>query len=612
MPLSLVDLAMRFLPADVIAKIAVSLNSDPATVTRAAANLIPGTFKGIGVLAAKLDGAHQVADVLSNYDLGDLGEMTGKIGAPDQDNAIAQGAKLSRHLMNASDRDALIAATTASSGLDPAQSEKLLSLLTPIVAGTLVEQRLKNDLDTVGLARLLTADPSGPLAEAPAEVAAVLAPARPVTLQSVIADLKPAAGTAREIPFSAIPRPTRAIPEVAKIQERPAALPKPRVAPEKTIPVARVTTIGRPKRDDDWDDDARAVPQARTATSLTKVAVEDTDVEMAPVRRSGHYLARFGWLLPLILLVLAGSWWLKTLLDEPDEVVMAAPPQATASAASVVKQVAPIPQIAANSERPAAMPEAAAAAKPEAVVAVPRPPGEPAAVLPQVAAADTSSVASNAARDAELARKAAEDAAAEKIAREAELGRKAAADAVAAKQARDAELVRRVAADADAEARRQALAREAEAKVAADAANARRAAANAAPTPVPATTVTMAVCQKTVAELSSANRIRFEFASPRITRASSPALSAMVVAIKFCPPARIRVEGHTDTDGHFDRNQRLSENRARAVVSYLVKAGVDPKRITFAGYGQTRPRVPNTSDANKQLNRRIEVSVEAG
>ena len=621
MPTSLVDLAMRFLPADVIAKIAASLETVPATVAKGAGTMIPGAFKGIGTLAGNLDGAHQVVDVLSDYDLSELGELTGNIGEPDQDDALAQGSKLSRHLMNASDRDALIAATTASSGLDAAQSEMLLSLLTPIVAGTLVQQRLENNLDTAGLARLVTSDPTAPLSLA--EPPAPPTPLRPTfgqpgTLQSAIANLKPASGTAASEFPSVSPSPTRAIPEVAKIQERPAAASRPRPVPAKSIPDGHTAPPRRDTRND-ADDGTPTAPQRPQATSLTKFEMEDFDVDTAPVRRPGHYLARFGWLVPLLLLAVAGSWWLKTLFDEPDDVALAQPPQATAAAAPAVRDATPIPKITANAERPPSLPEAASVPRPEVIPVIPRPaPENPMteaapAPSPQVAAAETPSTsAAAAARDAEIARKADAAAAAERTAREVELARKAAVEAAAAKQARDTELARRAAAaDAEAEARRQALARE---NAVAKATVARRlpASARATPRPTSVPPVTWAACQRNVSELSSANRIRFEFASPRITRASASALSALVVAIKSCPPCRIRIEGHTDTDGHFDRNQRLSENRARAVASYLVKAGVEAKRITSAGYGQTRPRVSNTSEANKQLNRRIEVSVEAG
>lgn len=67
------------------------------------------------------------------------------------------------------------------------------------------------------------------------------------------------------------------------------------------------------------------------------------------------------------------------------------------------------------------------------------------------------------------------------------------------------------------------------------------------------------------------------------------------------------VEGHTDNDGTAEHNQMLSDNRARAVVNYLVKTGIQPARLSSSGYGSTRPLNNNESMLQKQQNRRVEV-----
>lgn len=67
-----------------------------------------------------------------------------------------------------------------------------------------------------------------------------------------------------------------------------------------------------------------------------------------------------------------------------------------------------------------------------------------------------------------------------------------------------------------------------------------------------------------------------------------------------------RIEGHTDSRGGEDLNQRLSERRADAVVRYLVDAHrVAPARLDVVGYGETRPLVPDDPEA--AANRRVEV-----
>lgn len=70
------------------------------------------------------------------------------------------------------------------------------------------------------------------------------------------------------------------------------------------------------------------------------------------------------------------------------------------------------------------------------------------------------------------------------------------------------------------------------------------------------------------------------------------------------------IEGHTDSDGAAEYNQQLSELRAEAVRRILVEAGVASDRVRAVGYGEARPRVPNTTPAAKAQNRRVEIVVE--
>lgn len=73
---------------------------------------------------------------------------------------------------------------------------------------------------------------------------------------------------------------------------------------------------------------------------------------------------------------------------------------------------------------------------------------------------------------------------------------------------------------------------------------------------------------------------------------------------------RIEVAGHTCDLGAADYNQGLSERRAAAVRDYLVNEGdVDSDRLVVRGYGEDRPKMPNTSTENRQQNRRVELVV---
>jgi outer membrane protein OmpA-like peptidoglycan-associated protein len=72
---------------------------------------------------------------------------------------------------------------------------------------------------------------------------------------------------------------------------------------------------------------------------------------------------------------------------------------------------------------------------------------------------------------------------------------------------------------------------------------------------------------------------------------------------------KLQVEGHTDSVGSADYNQRLSENRADAVRAYLVEQGIAPNSIGTAGFGETAPVASNDTPAGRQQNRRVELIV---
>jgi outer membrane protein OmpA-like peptidoglycan-associated protein len=72
---------------------------------------------------------------------------------------------------------------------------------------------------------------------------------------------------------------------------------------------------------------------------------------------------------------------------------------------------------------------------------------------------------------------------------------------------------------------------------------------------------------------------------------------------------KLQVEGHTDSVGSADYNQRLSENRADSVRTYLVEQGIAPNAIGTAGFGETMPVASNDTPAGRQQNRRVELIV---
>lgn len=101
--------------------------------------------------------------------------------------------------------------------------------------------------------------------------------------------------------------------------------------------------------------------------------------------------------------------------------------------------------------------------------------------------------------------------------------------------------------------------------------------------------------------------ILFDYNRATIRRESFGLMDEIALVVLDHPELKkIRVEGHTDSDGVDSYNLKLSQARAESVVNYLVAAGIEPERFDPVGFGETRALVPNDSDANKQKNRRVE------
>lgn len=116
-------------------------------------------------------------------------------------------------------------------------------------------------------------------------------------------------------------------------------------------------------------------------------------------------------------------------------------------------------------------------------------------------------------------------------------------------------------------------------------------------------------CAERLDAASRAGGIHFAPASARLAAKSAAALDRVSEIAQTCAGLRIEIAGHTDSDGAAEANLRLSRARAEAVAKALATRGVDPARLHTVGHGESRPRVPNSSPANKALNRRIEFAV---
>lgn len=102
--------------------------------------------------------------------------------------------------------------------------------------------------------------------------------------------------------------------------------------------------------------------------------------------------------------------------------------------------------------------------------------------------------------------------------------------------------------------------------------------------------------------------IHFDVNSATIRAESGDALEEIGTMLREHPDLRIRIEGHTDSDGDEAANLALSERRAASVKEWLVKRfQVDADRLETEGFGETKPVSDNDTPVGKQLNRRVEL-----
>lgn len=102
--------------------------------------------------------------------------------------------------------------------------------------------------------------------------------------------------------------------------------------------------------------------------------------------------------------------------------------------------------------------------------------------------------------------------------------------------------------------------------------------------------------------------VTFASGSDELTADGRKIVGELAKVLTATPAIKVMIEGHTDDVGADDANMALSKKRAVAVAKELVAQGIDVARLQAAGYGKTKPRVPNTSDANRQINRRVTVA----
>jgi outer membrane protein OmpA-like peptidoglycan-associated protein len=103
--------------------------------------------------------------------------------------------------------------------------------------------------------------------------------------------------------------------------------------------------------------------------------------------------------------------------------------------------------------------------------------------------------------------------------------------------------------------------------------------------------------------------VNFDFNKSSLTEESTTTLVQVADVLTKNPTIKVEISGHTDNVGAAAYNNKLSLDRAKTVVDFLVKKGIDKTRLTSVGYGAERPIASNKSDIGRAKNRRTEFKI---
>ncbi len=107
-------------------------------------------------------------------------------------------------------------------------------------------------------------------------------------------------------------------------------------------------------------------------------------------------------------------------------------------------------------------------------------------------------------------------------------------------------------------------------------------------------------------------KIQFETGKARILSGSHEILESVAQVMRDYPQIRVRIEGHTDSQGSEAYNQKLSQQRAASVVRFLSRSGIAASRMESVGFGEGRPVETNATPTGRAANRRVEFHIVDG
>jgi outer membrane protein OmpA-like peptidoglycan-associated protein len=123
-------------------------------------------------------------------------------------------------------------------------------------------------------------------------------------------------------------------------------------------------------------------------------------------------------------------------------------------------------------------------------------------------------------------------------------------------------------------------------------------------------TQNLALKKLAVGNIFVLRNIYFDFDKAILKPASNKELNNLLQLLEKNPAMNIEISGHTDSKGSDEYNKILSKKRAQAVVNWLVSKGISKDRLTYEGYGESRPLASNDDEPEgRELNRRTEFKI---
>jgi len=106
--------------------------------------------------------------------------------------------------------------------------------------------------------------------------------------------------------------------------------------------------------------------------------------------------------------------------------------------------------------------------------------------------------------------------------------------------------------------------------------------------------------------------VQFQLGKATLTNESFSVLNQIVSIMNKYPDYKLSIDGHTDNTGAAEVNRKLSESRAKACRDYLMTKGIPESRMSYQGFGPTRPIADNSTYSGRTLNRRVEFNLTPG